>query len=247
MIRRLYRTSGFQLMHHVHHFASSQTHYDTLGVQKSSTYSEIRSAFIELSKKYHPDKTHGDSEMFKKINEAYSVLSQVETRQLYDDSLMFGAKRIYRSSPTDNDWAMWEREYTPYRRTMDFRRKGFNDNEIRRLSRVVSISTALIALFTYFICMYTFFLSRRSIDFHSPRFVEYPPRGYHYLRSSSSNLLELRLWISTSSSVDAYWLVYKALSEITSPALWRYSPVQSISQTKPDSLFSISTSLHHTL
>ncbi|CAH8480957.1 unnamed protein product [Heterobilharzia americana] len=78
-------------------------------------------------------------------------------------------------------------------------------------------------------------------------FEVYNERNYVTKAQSSSNLLELRLWISTSSSVDAYWLVYKALSEITSPALWRYSPVQSISQTKPDSLFSISTSLHHTL
>ncbi|CAL8107628.1 unnamed protein product [Calicophoron daubneyi] len=78
--------------------ASSRTHYEILGVPRSSSPNEIRSAFIELSKKHHPDKEQGDSELFKEINEAYSILSNKRDRQLYDESLASGAQLPFYSS-----------------------------------------------------------------------------------------------------------------------------------------------------
>ena len=65
-------------------------YYDILGVGKSSTESEIKQAYRELARKYHPDVNPGDKqaeEKFKKINEAYEVLSNSESKKKYD---MFG-------------------------------------------------------------------------------------------------------------------------------------------------------------
>ncbi|CAH8463346.1 unnamed protein product [Schistosoma curassoni] len=111
MITGLHRTNSFQFLYKFRRLVSSQTHYDTLGIKKSASYSEIRSAFIKLSKKYHPDKNDGDIETFKRINEAYSVLSQEKSRRIYDSSLVSRAKPLFTNSPNEYDVSDWERNY----------------------------------------------------------------------------------------------------------------------------------------
>jgi curved DNA-binding protein len=62
-------------------------YYETLGVSKTATADEIRSAYRKLARKYHPDvakdKKEGE-EKIKEINEAYEVLSDPEKRTKYD-------------------------------------------------------------------------------------------------------------------------------------------------------------------
>ena len=61
-------------------------YYETLGVKRNASESEIKSAYRKLARKYHPDinKTKEAEEKFKDINEAYEVLSDKEKRQRYD-------------------------------------------------------------------------------------------------------------------------------------------------------------------
>ncbi len=62
-------------------------YYETLGVAKTATEDEIRSAFRKLARKYHPDVAKDKKtaeEKFKQINEAYEVLSDPEKRRKYD-------------------------------------------------------------------------------------------------------------------------------------------------------------------
>lgn len=61
-------------------------YYETLGVSKSASEQEIKSAFRKLARKYHPDvnKESNASEKFKDINEAYEVLSDPQKRKRYD-------------------------------------------------------------------------------------------------------------------------------------------------------------------
>src|SRR5688500_20325723 len=62
-------------------------YYEILGVKKTATESEIKKAYRDLAKKFHPDKNKGNKEAenkFKEISEAYAVLSDKEKREQYD-------------------------------------------------------------------------------------------------------------------------------------------------------------------
>ena len=63
-------------------------YYKILGVKKDATEAEIRKAYRKLALKWHPDKNQDNreeaEEKFKKINEAYSVLSDKNKRRQYD-------------------------------------------------------------------------------------------------------------------------------------------------------------------
>lgn len=71
---------------------TSENFYDILGVSKTASQDEIKKAYRQASKKYHPDLQNGKTEaekkqaeeMFKKCSEAYDVLSDSEKRQQYD-------------------------------------------------------------------------------------------------------------------------------------------------------------------
>ncbi|MBI4128856.1 MAG: molecular chaperone DnaJ [Parcubacteria group bacterium] len=65
----------------------SKDYYAILGVPRSASETEIKSAFRKLAHEYHPDKG-GSETKFKEINEAYQVLSNREKRRTYDQ---FGA------------------------------------------------------------------------------------------------------------------------------------------------------------
>ncbi|MDR2268772.1 MAG: molecular chaperone DnaJ [Rickettsiales bacterium] len=61
--------------------------YEVLGVSKSATDAEIKSAYRKLVLKYHPDKNHGDKdheEKFKEINNAFDVLKDPQKKAAYD-------------------------------------------------------------------------------------------------------------------------------------------------------------------
>ena len=65
----------------------SADYYDILGVGKEASDDELKKAFRQKVKQYHPDLHPGDTEAeakFKEVNEAYSVLSDKEKRAKYD-------------------------------------------------------------------------------------------------------------------------------------------------------------------
>ena len=63
-------------------------YYKILGIEKNATEKEIKKAYRKLALKWHPDKNPNNreeaEEKFKKINEAYSILSDKDKRNEYD-------------------------------------------------------------------------------------------------------------------------------------------------------------------
>jgi len=66
---------------------AKRDYYTVLGVSRTATEKDIKTAYRKLARKHHPDVNPGDSsseEQFKEIGEAYSVLSDPEKRKRYD-------------------------------------------------------------------------------------------------------------------------------------------------------------------
>ena len=66
---------------------AATAHYKTLGVERAADADEIRKAYRRLARKHHPDLNPGDKsaeEHFKKVQEAYDILSEPKKKQMYD-------------------------------------------------------------------------------------------------------------------------------------------------------------------
>ena len=63
-----------------------KTYYEILGVDQDATKTEIKTAFRNLAKDYHPDSSNNSNteEKFKEINETYHILNDEESRKNYD-------------------------------------------------------------------------------------------------------------------------------------------------------------------
>lgn len=66
---------------------TKRDYYDVLGVNRNASDDEIKRAFRKLAKQYHPDTNSSDNmttDKFKEANEAYTILSDPDKRQMYD-------------------------------------------------------------------------------------------------------------------------------------------------------------------
>ncbi|MTI39350.1 DnaJ domain-containing protein [Fulvivirga lutimaris] len=64
-------------------------YYRTLGLDNFATIDEVKRAYRLLAKKYHPDRNPNKEDVFKRVNEANSILSDAEKKALYDEKLSY--------------------------------------------------------------------------------------------------------------------------------------------------------------
>lgn len=94
----------------------AKNYYDILGVNKSATADEIKSAYRKLALKYHPDRNPGNKaaeDKFKEIAEAYSVLGDEKKRKEYDNPTgsFGGSGSYYTDGGFDDIFKQWSRMY----------------------------------------------------------------------------------------------------------------------------------------
>ncbi len=79
------------------------SYYALLGLHPSASPLEIRRAYRELSKRYHPDTTDLPTETttakFQQLNEAYATLSNLERRTLYDQKIGYSRLNVIQPPP----------------------------------------------------------------------------------------------------------------------------------------------------
>lgn len=63
--------------------------YDLLEINTNADSNEIKKAYHQLARKYHPDKNPGQEDLFKKISNAYKILSDSKKRKNYDNYGLF--------------------------------------------------------------------------------------------------------------------------------------------------------------
>ena len=83
--------------------AQTKDLYEILGISRDATEDEIKKAFRQQARKYHPDNNEtGSEEQFKEINQAYEILSDPQKRNIYDQYGLSGLKNAYGNSEAFN-------------------------------------------------------------------------------------------------------------------------------------------------
>lgn len=140
--------------------------YLILGIKNAASLDEIKSAYRELAKKFHPDKNPGNveaEERFKEIQEAYAVLSNTDKRRKYDMNFASSSytanynQRRSNAAYTGNayQYAQQQAQYSKARTTQPSSTSSVekDKNEFKeRYQILVSVGIAMLLL--YFIISY---------------------------------------------------------------------------------------------
>lgn len=118
--------------------------YEILGVSMDCTKSELKNAYNMLAKKHHPDKNGGNDNMFELITEAYNILKNEKSRQLYDQTII--------DDDNDNIHLKLKSEYEKHARSIsaettnvdyDALRKQFDD-QCKELNKKHNYDSSMI-------------------------------------------------------------------------------------------------------
>ena len=102
-----------------------KNYYEILGVDRDASQQQIKAAYRELSKKYHPDLSDGSKEsdtIFKEVQEANSVLKDATSRQAYDS----------RWKESQQNQADTSGSFTQQNDRTEVRKQEFNMNNLER-------------------------------------------------------------------------------------------------------------------
>ena len=89
----------------------SKDYYGVLGLNGKSEVSEVKKAYLNLAKKFHPDTPTGNSEKFKEVSEAYELLSDPRLKKEYDLAKFGVSGTTARPEQWNNNpWENWTKQ-----------------------------------------------------------------------------------------------------------------------------------------
>ena len=118
-----------------------KNYYEILGVTFDATQDEIKKAYRDMMKKYHPDKhTEEDSEFYenktKEINEAYEILGNEQKRREYNiDYVLYEEREARRKERREQEKQQRTRTYSSNRTNEETRKYKTNKQKSRKNSR----------------------------------------------------------------------------------------------------------------
>lgn len=100
----------------------SKDYYQILGVPEDASAEDVKRAYRELAKKYHPDRNKGDAaaeKRFKEVGEAYDVLKDPQKRKQYDTIRRYGGSYDPSGGGGPGGGFTWTRNFGGGRRGAD--------------------------------------------------------------------------------------------------------------------------------
>jgi len=164
-------------------------YYATLGLDQSASYLEIKAAYRSLAKEHHPDK-HGGSkqkeQLFKGINEAYSVLSNSETRVSYDKQIAWQLERqmtanYQRRSPVPPP-PMYSAPRQPYHYAP--RSSAYSSTQYVYSKWTLMYGKIFVVLLIMFVVLMPIFLEYSFSNYYYNRGMEALDKGDYYQAES---------------------------------------------------------------
>jgi len=157
-----------------------KNYYHVLGVDYSATPDELKLAYRNLAKQYHPDINPDDEEkeeMFKLISEAYYVLSNSDRKASYDLSLILGLNELYDELNQKEQHRRTRRRTQgyrpPYRKPVTYSRKTY-----LAVTLMVSLVAAAILIIPFALAQY-------SSAYHYDKGLEYYRQEQYYAALNS--------------------------------------------------------------
>ncbi len=133
-----------------------KNYYILLGVKNTATFDELKVAYRNLAKKYHPDKNPDNKkaeEHFKEIQQAYTVLSNPEKREKYDLKISYG--RGHSQQKQQPHYTGASQQYSQQQTQQQSQQQNYNARKARAYKHdktenyqiPISIGIALILLY----------------------------------------------------------------------------------------------------
>jgi curved DNA-binding protein CbpA len=147
-------------------------YYIVLGVPNTASFEEIKAAYRELAKKYHPDKNPGNKaaeDFFKEIQQAYAVLSNPEKRKKFDLKFSYGStasdstKRSAQGAYTGNAY-QYAQQQAQYRQNNPRPKTQPKTKPDKSENYYILISVGIALILLYFIISYSSNKQQNSIN-----------------------------------------------------------------------------------
>ncbi|MEM9831673.1 MAG: DnaJ domain-containing protein [Bacteroidota bacterium] len=181
---------------------SYQDYYEVLDVSYNASSEDVKLAYRQLAKRYHPDANAGDKdkeEMFKLISEAYNVLSNDDKKASYDLSLLLGLYEDEKSQKARRYSSPSQPQYT-YRSPA-----SVYYSKLTYVGMTVLVLTLIASIFLFPVA-----LSRYSSAYHYDKGLEYYQDKQYY---AALNSLERSILDFGSKNVEACLLASTILSK----------------------------------